>query len=69
MSRAVKWTLAVALLIAALLFAYVRISDAYWDLQIEMRNNSRIDRIEPKQPETEPQQRPAGYPHDSLIRT
>jgi hypothetical protein len=64
MSRVVKWTLAVALFIAAFLLAYVRISDAYQDFLMEMRTNPRTEQIVPK---PEPQLK--RYPHDNLTRT
>jgi hypothetical protein len=39
---------------------------------MQLHNNSRIEQIEPQQPEaqpSEPEPQPKPYPHDNLIRT
>jgi fructose-specific component phosphotransferase system IIB-like protein len=65
MSGTVKWFLITALLLAAAIFAYVRIADALNDYEMQISNPGET------QPETPTPPAPDARPwmHDQLIRT
>jgi hypothetical protein len=65
MSGTVKWFLITALLLAAAIFAYVRIADALNDYEMQINNPGET------QPETPTPPAPDARPwmHDQLIRT